>query len=115
MRIIKTIAFIVILGVMCGCQSISTTFTIASTHNVRFDLTENDKVSRDKGRDFRFWLFYIPIFGGAPNMKEATDRLLEKYDANLLLNVTVDHKEYGLPPILGASGYVVEGDVYNLK
>jgi hypothetical protein len=91
-----------------------TGLTLASTHNVNVGISEDECLGRFESSDLRWWVLFIPV-QGIPDVKEATDRVLEQGKGNLMLNATLYYQGYGLPPILGVNGYVVKGDIYMIK
>ncbi|GAB4318435.1 MAG: hypothetical protein Kow0059_11920 [Candidatus Sumerlaeia bacterium] len=56
----------------------------------------------------------IPIEGFS-HVKDAADEALELGQGNIMLNVVIHEKVYGLWPLLGMHGFTVTGDVYDIE
>lgn len=91
-----------------GCSTRVLDFTIISSKQMDVRVKPTGKGRRVVGKDGVYWLFTIPL--GAPNLKQAVDRAIEKagpgYDA-LIDGVIYTEKYWYL--ISGYSGYKVVG------
>ncbi|MEN2435596.1 hypothetical protein AAH994_09315 [Weeksellaceae bacterium A-14] len=100
-----------ICGIATALTSCSTRlidYTAISSKNLAVQIPETSKGERVKGEDYVTTVLGIPL--GTPNLKEATDKAIEKsgngYDILIDGVVTAKRKWYFL---FGKIGYEVEG------
>jgi hypothetical protein len=105
------IAFITAMGLSSCSQRIGD-FTLLSTKNAEIGQKYVRVSNQEKvvGIDSKPIIVIIPM--GTPNIKEAVDRALEKYGAQVLTNVVVYYDYYYIPYIYGEMKYRVEGEAW---
>ena len=82
-------------------------FTATSTKNYNLPIEVVEKGPRVQGEDCAYNLFGIPLGHIQPSAEEATDKALEKADANFLLDTVWDIQAFWF--IIGTSCVTVEG------
>ena len=91
--------------VLSGCAIRALDFTVISSKNIHLNVPDSGKGPRTQGEDTKLCILF-PL--GAPNMKDALDRAIEKagpgYDA--LVDGVVRYKQAF---IVGKFGWIVEG------
>ena len=107
---VSALAFTVLLT---GCSRRLIDYTVISSKNVRLDLPDGAAGARVEGVDAVLVILAIPF--GTPNLKEATDRAIEKagpgFDALIDGVVTYCYCAF----IFGKVKYTVEGTPINTK
>lgn len=93
-----------------GCTMRLVDFTALSSKNCDVVGTRGE---RTQGKDMTWSLMGIPL-GGMPNMKEATDRAIERCGGDILVDGVV-YLKYWNALVLGQTGYVIEGTCVNTK
>ncbi len=104
---------IVKLGIMAlalaGCTRRLVDFTALSSKNCEIEGTRGERV---QGKDMKWIILWFPT--GVPDIKEATDRAIEKGGGDLLVDGVIYYKGWHAF-VVGQTGYVVEGTVVNTK
>lgn len=107
----KKVTLLTILSVLMlfGCTHRMIDFTIISSKNI--DLSRAAEftrgIERVKGKDTAYIILFIPT--GAPHLKEAVDRAIEKVPgAVALVDGVVSHQSWHVL-LMGAKSYIVEG------
>ncbi len=94
---------------LAGCTIRLVDFTALSSKNCDIQGTRGERV---KGEDMKWIILGIPT--GVANIKEATDRAIERGGGDLLVDGVVYQKMWHAF-IIGQTGFVVEGTVVNTK
>ena len=92
-----------------GCTLRLVDFTALSSKNCDIHGTRGE---RTRGEDMSWMLMGFPL--GLPNMKEATDRAIERCNGDLLVDGVV-YSKYWTALVIGQAGYVIEGTCVNTK
>lgn len=93
-----------------SCTYRLTDFTVISTRNVplgKHAASIEKANTRVKGKDTAHMILFIPL--GAPNMKEAIDRALDKYPGAIGLADGVVKNQFWWAILYGQNSYLVEG------
>src|SRR3989344_3908375 len=90
-----------------GCSMRLVDFTALSSKNCDI---QGSRGERTKGEDMTWFILGFPI--GIPNMKEATDRAIERCGGDLLVDGVVYQKGWSVL-LVGQSGFTIEGTCGN--
>lgn len=92
-----------------GCSIRLVDFTALSSKNCDVVGTRGE---RTQGKDMAWMVMGIPL--GVSNMKEATDRAIERCGGDMLVDGVVYLKGWSAL-VVGQSGYLIEGTCVNTK
>ena len=94
---------------LAGCSIRLVDFTALSSKNCEIPGKRGERV---QGQDMKWMILFFPT--GVPNIKEATDRAIERGGGDLLVDGVLYQKSW-TALVVGQYGYVVEGTVVNTK
>lgn len=113
-KIISGLLFVsVVAGLLSGCSTRLTDFTVISSKNVELSrMGEYQRVNkRVKGVDTVHIISFIPT-GMYPNAKNALDRAIQSHPGGVaLVDGVITRKYFYIPLIYGRDWYEVEGSV----
>jgi hypothetical protein len=104
-------AFLVFSGllVLDGCTTRLGDFSVLSTKNV--DVTGLKPGDRMVGEDCQTIILYPYFPLGEPNWKNAMDQALEKGKGDVMVDIVLTVKAWGIPLIFGQNCIEIEGTV----